>query len=113
MQVAQGDLPNARLRYEESLAIDQRLAKADHSSAGLQRDVSVSLNKIGDVLVAQGDLPNARLRYEESLAIAQRLAKADPSSTGLQRDIALSYWKLALLENQETPGSVSPPNGTS
>ena len=39
---------------------DQRpLAKADPGNAGWQRDLSVSYNKIGDVLVAQGNLPEA------------------------------------------------------
>jgi predicted lipid-binding transport protein (Tim44 family) len=52
------------------------------SSAAAKSDVSVSLNKVGDVLVAQGDLAGARARFEQSLAIRQRLAAADPSFDG-------------------------------
>jgi hypothetical protein len=44
----------------ESLAIAERLAHSDPGNAGWQRDLSVSYNKIGDVLVAQGNLPEAR-----------------------------------------------------
>ena len=55
--VAQGDLPGALKSYRDSLAIAERLAKADPGNAGWQRDLSVSYSKIGDVLVAQGDCP--------------------------------------------------------
>jgi hypothetical protein len=48
------------LRGSESLAIAERLAHSDPGNAGWQRDLSVSYNKIGDVLVAQGNLPEAR-----------------------------------------------------
>ena len=43
--------------YRDSLAIADRLAKSDPGNAGWQRDLSVSYDKVGDVLVAQGDLP--------------------------------------------------------
>ena len=45
--------------YRDGLAIRERLAKSDPGNAGWQRDLSVSYNKIGDVLVAQGKLPEA------------------------------------------------------
>jgi hypothetical protein len=67
----------------------------DPSSASLQRDVSVSLTKLGDVLVAQGDLAGAKQRYQESAEILKRLSAADPSSARLQRDVSVSLWKLA------------------
>jgi hypothetical protein len=57
--VAQGNLPEALKSYQADLAIADRLAKADPGNAGWQRDLSVSYNKIGDVLVAQGNLPEA------------------------------------------------------
>ena len=41
----------------DGLAIADRLARADPGNASWQRDLSVSYNKIGDVLVAQGNLP--------------------------------------------------------
>jgi hypothetical protein len=40
-----------------------RLAKSDPGNAGWQRDLSVSYEKIGDVLVAQGNLPEALKSY--------------------------------------------------
>jgi hypothetical protein len=63
--------------YRDRHAIADRLAKADPGNAGWQRDLSVSYEKIGDVLVAQGNLPEALKSYRDRHAIADRLAKAD------------------------------------
>ncbi|PPC98054.1 MAG: hypothetical protein CTY36_11050, partial [Methylocystis sp.] len=110
--VAQGNLPEALKAFRDSLAITEKLAKADPASFGLhgsamtsgwQRDLSVSQEKIGDVLVAQGNLPDALKAFKDSLAIADKLAKADPASFGLhgsamtsvwQRDLSVSYIKV-------------------
>ena len=69
MLVAQGNLADALKSYRASLAIADRLAKADPRNAGWQRDLSVSYQKVGDVLVAQGNLPEALISYQASLAV--------------------------------------------
>ena len=51
--------------------------------AALQRDVGVSLERLGDVLVEQGDLAGAKQRHQESLETRTRLAAADPSSASV------------------------------
>ena len=50
----QGNLPEALKAYRDSLAISERLAKADPGNAGWQRDLSVAYEKVGDVLKAPG-----------------------------------------------------------
>jgi len=75
--------------------------KANRSSAAAQRDVSVSLERLGNVLVAAGDLKSARERFEQSLEIDQRLAKANPSSAAAQRDLMVSYAKLGQLTGEK------------
>ncbi len=92
--VAQGNLPEALKSFQGSLAIADRLAKADPNNAGWQRDLSVSYDRVGDVLVAQGNLPEALKSFQGSLAIADRLAKADPNNAGWQRDLSVSYERL-------------------
>jgi tetratricopeptide (TPR) repeat protein len=92
--VAQGDLGKAIDAYNASMAIRERLADADPTNTGLQRDLSVSHNKIGDVLRAQGDLAKAIDAYNASMAIRERLADADPTNTGLQRDLSVSFEKI-------------------
>ena len=76
------------------MAIAERLAEADPNNAGWQRDLSVSHNKIGDVLVDQGDLSGALDSYRPSMAIRERLAKADPNNAGWQRDLSVSRSKI-------------------
>ena len=87
--MAQGDLPEALKAYRDSRAIIERLAKADPGNAAWQRDLSVSYNKVGDVLKAQGNLAEALKAYRDGLAIGERLAKADPGNAGWQRDLSV------------------------
>jgi tetratricopeptide (TPR) repeat protein len=86
---AQGNLDEARQAYGDALAIRERLTTTDPSNTQWQRDLSVSYNKVGDVLVAQGKLDEALKAYRDSLAIMERLAAADPSNTQWQRDVSL------------------------
>ena len=66
-------------------AVMQRLFALEVAFAGTA--VSVSHDRIGDVLRAQGNLPEALQAFNASLAIADQLAKADPSNAGWQRDL--------------------------
>jgi hypothetical protein len=84
--------------YQNAEALPDGLAKADPGNAGWQRDLSVSDNKIGDVLVAQGDLAGALKSYRDGLAIAQRLAASDPGNAGWQRDLSVSYEKVGDVQ---------------
>ncbi len=72
----------------------QRLAATDPSNAGWQRDLSVSHNKVGDVLLDQGDLAGALGAYRQSLAVAERLAAADPSNAQWQQDLGISNERI-------------------
>ena len=80
--------------YQQGLAISERLAEQDKTNAGWQRDLSVSYEKVGDVLVAQGKLQDALDAYQQSLAISKRLAEQDKSNSGWQRDLSVSYDKV-------------------
>ena len=90
-----------RWRATRSLAISERLAKADPGNAGWQRDLSVTHNKIGNVQVAQGDLPAALTSYQASLAIRDRLAKADPGNAGWQRDLSVSHDRIGDVQVEQ------------
>ena len=103
----QGNLSEALLRargnlseaYQSSLAIRERLASADRGNAGWQRDLSVSHNKIGDVLVEQGNLSEALEAYQSSLAIRERLASSDRGNAGWQRDLSVSHERIGDVAN--------------
>ena len=87
-------LADAWRDYEEAHRLAQRLAERDPANTEWQRDLSVSHNKIGDVLVAQGDGAGALAAYRKSLAIAEALAGRDPANTGWQRDLSVSHNKI-------------------
>jgi hypothetical protein len=73
------------------------LAKREPDNTGYQRDVSVSLNKLGDLAVAVGDGAGARTLFQQSLTIAEELAKREPDNTGYQRDVSVSLERLGDL----------------
>lgn len=71
---------------------------------GLQQfrgDVSVSLNKLGDLQLRAGYAAAALAAYEESLEIFRRLAETDPANAQWQTDVVVSLWKMSSV-SQET-----------
>jgi tetratricopeptide (TPR) repeat protein len=100
--MAAGDLGAARDAYTESLNTRRRLAAADPGNAQAARDLSISLNNIGQVAMAAGDLGAARDAYTESLNISRRLAAADPGNAQAARDLMVSLVRLAELAAQES-----------
>ena len=67
----------------------------------MQRDISVSLDKIGDVKRSQNDNAGALAAYDESLAIARHLAAVDPGNVQWQTDLVVSLYKVAILADGE------------
>ena len=59
-----GDLAGAFHSYQASLAVIRDLVDSDPSNAVWQSELSVSLHKLGDVLLEQGDLLGALQSYE-------------------------------------------------
>jgi tetratricopeptide (TPR) repeat protein len=64
--VLAGDLEGAKGRFEESLEVRERLAEQNPGSAEAQRDLIVSMNKLGGVFPRQG-------WWSKGLAVCQRL----------------------------------------
>jgi hypothetical protein len=92
--VAQGDGAGALRYFTQSKTIAERLAASDPANAAWQRDLSVSLDKLGDLAVAQGDGAGALRYFTQSKTIAERLAASDPANAEWQRDLAVSHFKL-------------------
>ncbi|WP_090159183.1 tetratricopeptide repeat protein [Loktanella sp. DSM 29012] len=94
---AAGNLSDALAAARES----ERTAKTD-------RDRSVALNELGDVLVAQGDLPSALQSYRRGLEIRERLADADPGNAGWHRDLSVSLNKVGdvLVAQGDLPSAL-------
>ena len=82
--------------YQASLKLCETLAAHDVANSGWQRDLSVSHNKIGNVLVAQGDLAGALAAYQADLKICETLAAHDVANVQWQIDVAISCGKLGM-----------------
>jgi hypothetical protein len=59
--------------YEDPLETMRRLAGQSPDNAWEQRDQTVFLERIGDMLKAGGDLPDALKQYEDPLEMIRRL----------------------------------------
>ena len=103
-----GDAEAAMGHHVRSLAVDERLLAANPESGQAARDVSVSLNKLGDFLSARGkpgDAEAAQGNYERSLEVAERLWSANPESGQAARDLSVSLERLAdFLAGRGKPG---------
>ena len=85
------------------------MANADPSNTFSQRDLSVSHNFIGEVLVSQGDGLGALVSYRAGLAIVEPLAKADPSDTDWQRGLSIFHGNIGHvpLAQGDGPGALA------
>jgi eukaryotic-like serine/threonine-protein kinase len=96
----QGQLAAALALYQEARDARRTLA-ADLTNAQAQRDLSLSHEKIADVLRRQGRWQEAGTEYEEALSIAQRLADKEPTNRQWHRELAIAHHNLArALEGQ-------------
>ena len=92
-----GDVEQALAHYQRSLEIRERLFEANPESAQAARDVSFSLERLGDFLTRRGkagDADQALAHYQRGLEIRERLLGANPESAQAARDVSLSLNKL-------------------
>jgi tetratricopeptide (TPR) repeat protein len=101
IRLAIGDLTAAQTAFTAARQLAEQLARHP-VNAEWQRDLSVSHNKIGDVLVAQGDGPGALAAYRKGLAIGEALAARDPTNSQWAVDVVVSCAKLGSLTREHT-----------
>ena len=97
----------AHEQYILAEATAQRVLTLDSANPEWQRDLSVSLHRLGNLAVAQGNLPEAQRLYAEDLRIAQRLAESDPGNAAWQRDLWVSHFRVADLLQQQADAKAS------
>jgi hypothetical protein len=83
---AAGDPAEAARRYQQALAITERLAQADPANAAYQRDLSVSYNRLGDLTAGGADPDGSARIYRQALEFSQRLYGADHPLTASIRN---------------------------
>jgi hypothetical protein len=106
MLAARGDTEGALEHCTRGLHIAERLAAADPDNTQYQRDVSVSINRVADVLGARGDTDGALEHYTRGMHIDEQLSAADSENAGHQRDVWVSHYKIAAaLESVGDPSA--------
>lgn len=92
-----GDYELARMRFEESMELAQRLFEVNPDSVQAARDLSVSMERLADFYwsrVQSGDAERALTQFEESLKIRRQIYEANPNSVEAARDLSVSYERL-------------------
>ena len=91
-------------RAEKSRRI---LHERDATDADAARSLSVTLNKLGDLLARRGlpgDAEKALGHYQRCLALRERLLQANPESAQAARDVLVSLERLAAFEGGRAGG---------
>ena len=97
------------MAYEDALTIRRKIAAADPSNMEWQRDLSMTLMKIGEVRLDAEDPMSALVAYEEALTIRRKLAAADPDNTQGQRDLGAILHKFgdAQFDANDHPAALA------
>lgn len=93
-----GDFATARELYLRGLEVARALNAAEPRNVKRQRDVMVTLNRLGDLAVSTSDLVGARDWYGQGLEIAQLLTRQDAGNRLWEQDLLFSYEKLGDVE---------------
>ncbi|HHK41249.1 MAG TPA: tetratricopeptide repeat protein, partial [Planctomycetaceae bacterium] len=93
--LASGQTGEAISDLESSLQIVRALAQADPNNAQAQRDVTVILIGLGDVVWETEAYDHCRRYYVEALGIRQELLESQPNHPQALRDVALCYERIA------------------
>ena len=99
--LAAGDLKDASAAATQSLDNARKLVAQDQGDAGAQHDLSVSLNRLGDVKLQAGDPAGALAAYQESLDNARKLVAQDQGNAVAQRDVLVSLNRIGNEKQQQ------------
>src|SRR5262249_48856406 len=103
-----GDAEQALQHYTRSLEIRERLLVHNSDTAQAGRDVSVSLDRLADLLAKRGqpgDAEHAFQHYTRSLKVRERFLAQNQDSAQAARDVSISLYKLTDLHAQRSqPG---------
>jgi len=80
--------------------IFRAIAKEKPNDNGLQSDVGLSLEKLGQMLRASGDRKGSLAAYRESEEIARAVSSKDPGNVQLRIDFVLALWRLANIGDE-------------
>ena len=80
-----------------ALRIAEKFAEKFPEDPQMQRDLSVSYERLGDIAKARNDYSAAEGYYAKALEIDERLAEKYPDDPQIQRDLCVPYIKLGVV----------------
>jgi eukaryotic-like serine/threonine-protein kinase len=103
-----GDTNGALDSYKKALAISEALVRDHPGDVDMRRDLLVSYERIGDVLLATGDTAGALEHQRKALGFSQAIAAARPDDGEFRRTATISYLKVGqvLAQAGDTAGAL-------
>jgi hypothetical protein len=98
--LARRDLTAARALYEEMCAVARKRWTRDSKAPKTLRNLSVSLDRVGDVMRESGDLAAASTGYGQSLALRRRLRELQGDTPEVLRDLAIALERVGDLSEE-------------
>jgi len=92
-----GDFTDAHKNYMLGLATSEKRVNEAPQNTQLQRDLAISYNKLGRILLQLGKQTQANEAYASGTKIIQNLAQLDPRDEQAQADLSLSCSELGDL----------------
>ena len=103
-----GRLREAEAQAQRACRTLKRLADADPANAQLQRDLSVSYERLAQVCREDKDWDAAGGYLRQALAISTRLSQANPTSAELLRTVWVHHLQLGqTLNEQQSPEAMT------
>ena len=81
-----------------ALGIAESLAHSAPNDIEGQRDLAISYEMLGDVLLSVGRKPEAAELFAKEVALTERLAANDPANSKRQGDLAVAYDRLGRVD---------------
>ena len=94
------DLAAARALYDEMEAIARKRWTLKGETPETLRDLSISLDGVGDVRRESGDLAAASIAYKESLALSRRLRELRGDIPQARQDLSLSLARVSEIRRE-------------
>ena len=92
------ELGEARKAFEARLSVRRERLKLDPRDPQRWVDVSVALDRVGQLLRDEGDLDGSRKYFEQALKIDQNLIRINPKRRDWQENLVFSLTRIGDLE---------------
>ena len=104
LSISLGEPKAAREHFQQSLALRREIAAQNRDETQAQRDVLLSLQKVGNhELIYARDPKTARQDYQEALDGFLERLKAEPASVLAKMDVALAHYYVATADLRGGP----------